>query len=311
MGMFKNPIILNSEKHNTSDPYVVLHDGWYYHCYAKENNVFVAKVKHLDELETAEAVCVYSEKRERRSSRDSWFAPELHLIDGVWYIYGAPQTAVVGLGPDELGTHTMCVLKNENSDPQTPFENLGVVKGLEGTWSIDGTVFTHDEKLWFLWTEGADIYLAEMQDAVSIKKPYVHLTHPELPFECRSNSVNEGPAVLKRNGKIHVVYSANDSNDDYYCLGLLTYSGGNILDKKNWKKHQDSVLEMTDSVFGPGHCSFTKVKNGDEMVDCIVFHANLESGTGQRGRSVWAQTFTWDEEDFPVFGKPEAPQRTK
>ena len=46
-----------------------------------------------------------------------------------------------------------------------------------------------------------------------------------------------------------------------------------ILDKKNWKKHQDSVLEMTDSVFGPGHCSFTKVKNGDEMVDCIVFHA--------------------------------------
>lgn len=36
----------------------------------------------------------------------------------------------------------------------------------------------------------------------------------------------------------------------------------------------------------------------------VKYHANLESGSGWYGRSVWIQPFTWDDEDYPVFGKP-------
>ena len=75
--------------------------------------------------------------------------------------------------------------------------------------------------------------------------------------------------------------------------------------KKNWVKEKKPVFEKTDTVFGPGHCSFTTVSENNKENDWIVYHANLVSGSGWRGRSVWIQPFGWSENDEPVFGKPE------
>ena len=49
----------------------------------------------------------------------------------------------------------------------------------------------------------------------------------------------------------------------------------------------------------------TTVTEDGKEVDYIVYHANLTSGTGWTGRSIFTQPFTWDENDYPVFGKPE------
>ena len=105
-----------------------------------------------------------------------------------------------------------------------------------------------------------------------------------------------------------MVYSASDSKDDGYCLGVLEFTGNSaddMLDESKWKKFPRAVFERTDDVFGPGHCSFTKVFNGDREEDYVVYHANEQSGTGWNGRSVWVQRFSFDEKGFPVFGKPE------
>lgn len=131
------------------------------------------------------------------------------------------------------------------------------------------------------------------------------LTKPELNFETKVGLIAEGPAVLYRNRKIHIVYSANDSKSDAYCLGLLTFDGdGDVLAADNWKKKDSAVFEKTDQIYGPGHCSFTTVTENKTEKDYIVYHANLVSGSGWAGRNVFAQPFEWDDNDFPVFGQP-------
>ena len=68
---------------------------------------------------------------------------------------------------------------------------------------------------------------------------------------------------------------------------------------------EEEFFEKTEDIFGPGHCSFTTVTENGVEEDYILYHANLESGSGWYGRNVWIQKFTWDDNDMPVFGKPE------
>jgi GH43 family beta-xylosidase len=67
-----------------------------------------------------------------------------------------------------------------------------------------------------------NIYIAPMSDPVTISSPRVRLSTPEYPWERVGWPVNEGPEVLYRNGKTHIVYSASGGTTPDYALGLLT-----------------------------------------------------------------------------------------
>ena len=296
MKKYQNPIIPTSSDGRTSDPYVIRFCGKYYQCYNKSDGVYISVSEELTDIGTAKETKVFDAPIEGIGSH--WFAPELHRIDGVWYIYGAPQS-------DERGRHRMEVLKCEGKNPIGNYIPQGKVHGVNDGWSIDGTVLEHDGKLYFIWTSIREIFMSEMENPTKLFSKKVTLTKPEFPFETKTKVlVNEGPAILKHNGKIHIAYSANDSKTDEYCLGLLSYVDGDIMDVSNWKKSENAVFEKTDDIFGPGHCSFTTVTENGEDCDYIVYHANLESGSGWKGRSVWIQSVGWDENDMPLFGKP-------
>ena len=296
MKTYTNPIIPHEKTGRVADPYVIRHDGLYYHCYCQDDGVYISKSENLCDIGKAERVRVY----EAKDGFCDWFAPELHFLDGSWHIYVAPLV-------DGNDLHSMVVLENKSSDPMGQYKSLGVMKGLEGVWSIDGTVLEHEGKRYFIWTKCTEMFMTEMDTPWSLKGEHIHFCKPEHPYECKTPDclVNEGPAVLKKNGKIHVVFSANDSKTDEYCLGVMTYSGGEITNMNNWQKSKTAYFEKTEDIFGPGHCSFTTVSEGTEEIDYIVYHANEESGSGWNGRSVWIQPFSWDDRDFPVFGKPE------
>ena len=292
---YKNPIIKLNEKGNTSDPYVIRYDGYYYHCFSNNEGVFVTKSKTLWDIENGQSKKVYDSMPD--TALKEWFAPELHRINGKWYIYAAPDYGNF--------LHVMTVLVCEDESPMGEYKNLGMIRGLENVFSIDGTILTYDNGLYFVWTRCAEMYIAKMADPLSITGEIMTITKPELDFETRQGLVNEGPAVLYKNNKIHIVYSANDSRYDDYCLGLLTFEiGGNILDKSNWKKFPNAIFKAVKGIYGPGHCSFTTVTENGKERDYIVYHANLVSGTGWTGRSVFIKPFTW-EGDYPVFGEPE------
>ena len=295
--VFSNPIIPLTEKSNTSDPFVVRYKDAYYHCYANHDGVYIAKSSTLWDIGSGEALMVYDYKQE--GALKNWFAPELHYINGTWYIYGAPDCG--------NGIHVMCVLKCNGEDPMGTYCCEGQMRGLENIWSIDGTAFFYKENWWFSWTDCSQIFLTKLEDPLTIGKERVVLTRPEYDFEKHGSPVNEGSAVIIRNDKLFIVYSASDSRDDGYCLGLLEFLGNSseeMLQANKWKKTPHSIFEQTDGIYGPGHCSFTKVEKDGVDEDYIVYHANLQSGSGWNGRSVWTQKFTFDENDKPVFGVP-------
>ena len=296
MKKFRNPIILNNPKGNTSDPYVIRYGGYYYHCYSNKDGVYITESHTLWDIGKGNTVQVYN--CNAPDALQSWYAPELHCIDNKWYIYAAPD-----YGNDH---HVMSVLEREGDSPMGEYKFRGKVQGLQDEWSIDGTVLTYQKEQYFIWTCCREMYMSKMADPCTVTGKKIVIAKPEFAFETRENLVNEGPAVLYKGNKIHVVYSANDSRCDDYCLGLLTFeAGGDIMDINNWLKTPYAVFERHADILGPGHCSFTTVTEDGSEVDYIVYHANFESGSGWNGRNVFIQPFGWDENDVPIFGKPQ------
>ena len=290
MKNYKNPIIPTSTTHNTSDPYVLYHEGYYYHCYYEKDGIYLAKSSELTEIGNVKPMNVYSIPQEGHGS--NWYAPELHFVNGVWYIYGSPET--------NKGLHTMHVISRQSRDPMGAFSDMQEIKGLGQVWCLDGTILECEKSYYFIWSYGDRICMAKMFSPTEISSEHILLVECTHEFEKRNGRIIEGPAILKHNGKIHLIYSTNDSQTDDYCLGMVTFAGGEITNAANWIKTPKAVFERTETIFGPGHCSFTKVEEEDYM----VYHANLATGSGWGGRSVWLQKVEWDEKDMPIFGQP-------
>lgn len=292
MKKYKNPII-ECGKDGTADPYVLKYNNMYYFCYRKCDGIYITESEELCDIGIGREVKVFEDTDETKN----WYAPELHRIGGAWYIYGAPEINTEGL-------HVMCVLENKSEIPMGRFEYKGKVSGIGDGWSIDGTVFEHEGENMFIWTDCGTLYMSKMNSPISVSGKILKFPGAQYEFEKRAHLVQEGPAVLKKGNKIHIIYSANDSKSDEYCLGRFTYCGGDILDGDSWKKSKNAVFEKTDKIFGPGHCSFTTVTENDKEYDYMVYHANLKSGSGWQGRGVWLQKVEWDKNDTPIFGRP-------
>jgi GH43 family beta-xylosidase len=295
MKPFVNPIVpLNSQYGvGTGDPYVIKHGGRYYHCYNFCDGVYVSVCDELADLEVAERHKVYSCNESGPDS--AWYAPELHLIHGHWYIYSSPCY-------NDKGWHCMHVLRAKTDSPLGEFENLGMIDQLANGWNLDGTVLEHEGEHYLIWSSGYRLHIAKMETPTRLCDDGRVIVTSELPFETISGPVCEGPAILKRGNKIHLIYSVNDSRNDEYCLSRATFSGGDVLDPAAWVKCGYPIFERTEDIFGPGHCSFTEGDTPDEKY--IVYHANLERGSGWMGRHVWAQKVEWDEDDNPILGAP-------
>jgi GH43 family beta-xylosidase len=169
-----------------------------------------------------------------------------------------------------------------------------------------------DGNLYFVWSgwEGFEdvmqnLYIAPMSDPFTISGERVCISRPEHDWEKRVRPwVNEGPEPLWNGSRLFIIYSASGSWTDHYCLGQLSFMGGDPLDPNSWKKKTEPVFRATDSVFGPGHCSFVKSRDGKE--DWIVYHSAREKGSGWR-RQINMQKFTWHHDGSPDFGIPIAP----
>lgn len=282
-----NPVITDNQK--SRDPFLVYYGDSYYSCYGYGKRVVVRKFNELSDIADAEEKVVYECDG---SNAENWYAPEMHLLDGRWHIYGAPNEQ----GSD---CHTMQILRSKTSDPMSDYEHLGEIEGIDGRWSIDGTVFYHEDKLYMAVAMG-DLKICEMESPTKLKGEPKTLITAEYEWERQMLPIVEGAAVLKKDGKLFMVYSASDCRCDGYCLGLLEFKGGDILDPKNWFKNPEPVFKSANGFFGPGHCSFTKC--GDQ--DIIAYHANTVSGSGPTGSYLCLGKFTW-RDGKPCFGEPQ------
>lgn len=286
------------------DPWFYQYDGKYYYCYGTGNGVGVRCADTIEGLIEAEHKQVYVAPSGTMYSNHYW-APELHCIDGKWYVY-------VCASDDTNENHRMYVLCCDT--PLGEYEMLGKLTDSTDCWAIDGTVCEINGELYTIWsgwqgeTDGEqELYIAHMSDPAHIDSERTLISKPQFKWEKNGMALNEAPEVLQYNGETYIVYSASGSWTDDYCLGMLKLCGKNPLKKSSWAKCPVPVFSKANGVFGVGHCSF--VKSADSKYNYIVYHGMTESGAGWNGRKVMIQRFEFVN-DYPVFGKPVAAGNT-
>lgn len=309
-----NPLIIQR-----ADPYIYKHtDGYYYFTASVPayNRIEIRKAKTLNGLAHATPRTIWRKHDNGEMSQLIW-APEIHFINNKWYIYFAATdtTDIV----DGLFTHRMYCIECSNPDPmlsEDDWTEKGQIFTDKDTFSLDATTFTHNDILYYVWAQkdndikgNSNLYIAEMSNPWTLKTKPVMLTKPEYDWETRGFWVNEGPAILKRNGKIFLTYSSS-ATDENYCMGMLTIDDTqDLLNPDNWKKSPEPVFQsdLSTHQYGPGHNSFTVSEDG--LTDILVYHCR--DYTDIKGdplydpnRHTKIQSFTWNEFGDPVFGKP-------
>jgi GH43 family beta-xylosidase len=294
-----------------ADPWMVKAGETYYYCFSSNNAIVVSKSKKLTQQGETKTIWKAPEKGWNRAC--IW-APEIHFIDGRWYVYYAAGE----LGPPFIHQRTG-VLRSKNDDVFSEFEDLGMLYTGDDSsvpesniWAIDMTVFEHRGNLyavWSGWEKQADtdktpqhLYIQEMENPFTLKGKRVLLSSPEKNWETGGPlNLNEGPEVLKNGDKVFIVYSCRESWMPEYRQGMLQLKNeqADPLLRENWIK-TGPVFEGNEQVFGVGHCSFVKSPDGTE--DWIVYHSKKLAKPGWE-RDVRMQPFTWKPDGTPDFGQ--------
>jgi GH43 family beta-xylosidase len=311
---FTNPVIPQR-----ADPWVYKHtDGYYYFTASvpEYDRLEVRRAKTIQELGTAEAVVVWRKYGTGPMSANIW-APEIHFIKGKWYIYFA--AARTSETVDGLFDHRMFVIENDAVNPlEGNWTEKGQVKANWESFALDATSFEHEGVQYLVWAQkdpaikgNSNLYIAPMSNPWTISGKQVMIATPEYDWEKIGFLVNEGAAVLKRNGKIFISYSAS-ATDYNYCMGLLAAADtSDLLNPDSWSKAAEPVFQTNETTgqYGPGHNSFTVSPDGEQ--DIIVYHArNYKEIVGDPlydpNRHTRAQVFGWNEDGTPNFGIPVA-----
>lgn len=313
---YPNPFI-----EQRADPFVLRHsDGYYYFTASvpEYDRLELRRARKLDELPQAAATVVWRKPQQGPMSALIW-APELHFINGKWYLYFAaahsPDIA------DGLFQHRMFALECSAADPLTgEWTEKGRIYSHLDSFSLDATHFEHRGKHYYLWAQkdpaisgNSNLYLAEMANPWTLKGEPVLLSKPELPWEIVGFRVNEGPAVITHGQRIFISYSAS-ATDENYCIGLLWADiDSDITDADQWHKADQPIFRTSakNRQFGPGHNSFTVDEQGRDL---LVYHArNYTEIEGDPlydpNRHARIKPIEWNEEGMPVFGEPPADNR--
>lgn len=301
---FDNPLV-----RQRADPWIHrAEDGTYYYIATapEYDRIEVRKSSTLAGIADAEAVVVWRKHESGPMSHHIW-APELHRVDGRWVIYFAAGMA------EDIWHIRMWALTNTADDPTTgEWVEEGQIETERDGFALDATTFEHRGERYLIWAENtrpdnnSGLVMAKLVDGLRLEGPEIVITEPEYEWERQTYAVNEGAAVIKRNGKIFVTYSAS-ATDHTYAMGLLwADENADLMDPASWNKSPEPVFYTNEEVgrFGPGHNCFTVAEDG--KTDIMVYHARdykeIEGASlNDPNRDTRLRVLHWDENGFPDF----------
>lgn len=311
-GNFPNPFILER-----ADPQIMRHtDGRYYFTATVPayDRIVLRGADTLAGLREAEETTIWVRHPEGPMGSHIW-APELHWIDGAWYVYFAAGEAASATA--DVWRIRMYVLENPSANPLGgEWTEKGRIHTPIDSFALDATTFAHGDKRFLCWAQhnpelaesNTSLFLAELANPWTLAGAPVELTRPELDWETIGFAVNEGPYALIRNGKVFITYSASATGAEY-CVGLLTADAdADLLDPASWFKSPRPVFTTDEAagIYGPGHNAFTVDEAGR---DVLVFHArSYEKIEGDPldnpDRHCRLQVLGWHADGTPDFGGP-------
>jgi GH43 family beta-xylosidase len=309
-----------------ADPWVVRHGGAYYLVQSRRGGIWVSRSDKLTQIadttgRAARSARVWTAPDTGWNHANVW-APELHRIDGRWYIYYTAGRR----GPQDAPFiyQRSGVLQSTGDDPMGPYVDRGklytgdhVAADTGDVWSIDLTVGRIRGQLYAVWsgwernTEIAltpqHLYIARMANPWTIASNRAKLSSPTAPWERREDQVKgldlqEGPELLERDSTLFIIYSTRESWLPAYRLGQLRLKSptSDPMDSASYVK-TGPVFAPANGVYGVGHNGFTTSPDGTE--DWIVYHAKTDTAPGWR-RVIRMQKYTWDPDGSPRFGAP-------
>ncbi len=313
----KAPVPVNPLVRQRADAQVFLHtDGYYYMTGSvpEYDRLVLRRSRTLAGLSTANERVLWRHEKTGPMSGFLW-APELHLIDGRWIMYFAAGPS--GGGEDVFRIRTFAVVCDGPDAMTGTWTVLGQLTTPWDSFTLDSTSFVHRGTRYLAWAQrepgietNSNLYLAPLATPLTLAAKPARLAVPTLDWEIRGFKVAEAPALLARNGKLFMTYSAS-ATDARYCMGMLTArDDANIMDPAAWTKSPQPVFKSSPAhkVFGPGHNSFTVDERGR---DILVYHArDYEAIKGDPlfdpNRHTRVQTFKYKPDGTPDFGEPVA-----
>lgn len=299
-----------------ADPYVYRHtDGKYYFTASvpEYDQIILRCADSLADLAAAEEKTLWVKHENGPQSLHIW-APEIHFLDGGWYIYYA-----AGDKDDEWEIRPYVLRCTGENPMEDTWEEAGMMQAADTddfsfhAFSLDATVFEDAGERYYVWAEKtgvgkqiSNLYIAKMESPTKLATDQVLLTTPDYQWERVDFWVNEGPAVLKHDGKIYLTFSAS-ATGECYCMGMLcAKEGADLLDPRVWEKHKDPVLtsDREKEVYGPGHNSFVKAEDG--ATDLCIFHARqydeiIGNSLYDPNRHAMIMRVEYDEDNAPIF----------
>lgn len=264
-----NPLI-----RQRADPQIIHVGGWYYFMGSvpEYDRLALRRSRTIAGLAVAPETVVWRRPAQGKLGGYIW-APEIHHFDGAWHIYFAAGDS------DQKFRIRTYVLQTRAANPLTgQWSLLGQLQTPWDSFTLDSTVFDHRGKRYILWAQkepgidtNSNLYLAPMATPTTLAAPPARLTVPTLDWETQKYKVAEGPAVLARNGRLFLTYSAS-ATDARYCMGMLTArADADIMDPNSWTKSPVPVFATSEEnqVFGPGHNSFVVDERGRDL---LVYH---------------------------------------
>ncbi len=181
--------------------------------------------------------------RQRGHGGHIW-APEIHFIDGKWYVYFAAAPA------EDPWAIRPYVLESGSADPLTgAWTEKGRISLPLNTFSPEATTFMHNGIRCLSWAQadpavgdGTGIHIARMSNPWTISGRPSRMASPTHAWETKGHRVNEGPAFISQGDKVFMTFSAS-ATDSNYCLGLLTADRtSDLLNPASWSKKPTPVF---------------------------------------------------------------------
>lgn len=286
MKNYPNPFIVER-----ADPYIIKgSDGYYYftasypalhdefHGY---DRIILRRSKTVEGLINAEEVAIWRAHEEGTMAKHIW-APEIHEIEGKWYIFFAAGDS------DNKWNIRPYVLQCGGTDPiNDSWTEKGKVQAVKDDkvsfegFSLDMTYFEHNNKHYLIWAQSvgdSSLFMAEINPDCPWKLTSmpILLSKPEYDWEKVRFRVNEGASVLKGENKIFIFFSASGTGAEY-CMGYLwADNDADLMNVSSWNKRTTPILSTNDLVgeAGPGHNSFVYDEEGALL---LIYHARPES----------------------------------
>lgn len=314
-----------------ADPYVTKgSDGYYYFTASYPmygardaegyDRIILRRAKTIEGLADAEEKVIWDESESETAHRYIW-APEIHEINGKWYVYFAASGSSRNVW--DINCHVIAC------DGDNPYEDTWTDKGkfqaVESDkfsftgFSLDMTYFECNGKHYVAWAQKpnlSNVYMATInpEEPWKLTSEPIMLTTPEYYWERVSIPVNEGPAVMIHDGKVFMAFSASATGPEY-CIGLMhADEKADLMDINSWTKVAMPLLTSQDLIgeYGPGHNSFVQDENGDWV---FIYHSRSEEcykGECSYGkedplydpcRSARVRYVKWDENGMPILNQ--------